>query len=51
MLAGTNNVVVSLFQGRTGLTSETDSDLDNQNDDRPFVTSAPGETNEGGALM
>ena len=51
VLAGTDDVVVSLFQGRTGLTSETDTDLDNQNDDRPLVTSAPGETNEGGALI
>lgn len=51
VLAATSDVVVSLFQGRTGLTSETDSDGDFQNDDRPFTSSVPGEGNEGRALI
>jgi len=46
-----NDVTISVFEGATVLRSGVDSDADNQNDDRPFQTSAPGEGNEGRVLI
>ncbi|MFN3164575.1 MAG: DUF6701 domain-containing protein, partial [Pseudohongiellaceae bacterium] len=41
------DVVISIFEGRTQLRSSVDTDSDGLLDDAPFVTSAPGENNDG----
>ncbi len=46
-----NDVITSVFEGQTNLDSNVDTDADGLLDDAPLFTSAPGENNDGSALV
>ena len=46
-----SNIIISISGGLTGESSGVDANLDNVDDDRPLITSAPGEGFEGSVLV
>ncbi|MFT4815404.1 MAG: putative repeat protein (TIGR01451 family) [Cyclobacteriaceae bacterium] len=51
VIAAISDIVISVSGGRTDEVSGVDLDMDDQNDDRPLRTSAPGEGFEGSVLI